>query len=270
MAASVRIEDVAFSDGRLEYLGQLLGTGRFDALGRMAFLWRQCTQEQSYDLPIGFVRAFVDPVLLVECRLAETTDREGWIRIKGTHGRIEWLGKLRNNSKRGGKATKAKWQASRLANEEPREGPPIPIPIPIPSPVQISDPPISPPSKAKRKRGNGTPEELASVRAVLDRLSRENGIAYQGSAAHTGLIVARLRDGVSERDLRRVVAYCSEFLDWKSKPEMQPYLRPETLFGPQTIARYLDAARSWFAQYEREREAIEQHNAAVEAASEAT
>lgn len=96
-----------------------------------------------------------------------------------------------------------------------------------------------------RKQPEYTESELASVRTVLDRLSDRSGVKYQGSKEHTRLIVARLRDGCSEWDLRRVIGYCAERLAWEADPKMRTYLRPETLFGPQTIAKYLDAARAW-------------------------
>ncbi len=81
---------------------------------------------------------------------------------------------------------------------------------------------------------------------VLDKLGAESGVAYRGSDAHTRLIIGRLREGTSELELRAIVAYCGD--QWRGKPEMQQYLRPETLFGPQTIARYLDPARTRYAR----------------------
>ncbi len=102
-------------------------------------------------------------------------------------------------------------------------------------------------TKAKGAKGY-TEAELASVRVVLDKLGERSGIAYRGGTKHTALIVARLREGTSEWDLRRITGYCAERLGWETKPEMKAYLRPETLFGPQTIEKYLDAARTWAPQ----------------------
>jgi uncharacterized phage protein (TIGR02220 family) len=75
-------------------------------------------------------------------------------------------------------------------------------------------------------------------------LSKHSGIAYRGSEAHVALILGRLRAGASELELRKVAWYCAAKLGWKDKPEMRSYLRPETLFGPKSIERYLDAAVS--------------------------
>lgn len=107
----------------------------------------------------------------------------------------------------------------------------------------------------KRRPSDPTPAELASVRTVLDKLSTRNGVRYSGTGEHTRLIVSQLREGVTEMDLRAVIGYCAFELDWAEKPEMAKYLRPETLFGPKTIARYLDPARTWFAAYEAEQAA---------------
>jgi uncharacterized phage protein (TIGR02220 family) len=109
-------------------------------------------------------------------------------------------------------------------------------------------PPAAPVARAKATKAKPTDHteaELASVRLVLDRLSERSGVRYQGSKEHTRLIVARLRDGVTEWDLRRVIGYCADRLGWQDKPEMRPFLRPETLFGPQTLQKYLDPARTW-------------------------
>lgn len=100
-------------------------------------------------------------------------------------------------------------------------------------------------SPATRTKAKATDAELATVRVVLDRLSERSGVAYRGGEKHTRLIVARLRQGVTEWDMRRVIGYCAEKLQWQGNPKMHHCLRPETLFGPETIEKYLDAARSW-------------------------
>jgi len=97
----------------------------------------------------------------------------------------------------------------------------------------------------KPKPNDPTPAERSSAERVLDKLSQRNGVRYTGSPEHIRLIVAQLRAGASEADLRMVVGYCAIELEWADKPEMATYLRPETLFGPKTINRYLDPARTW-------------------------
>jgi hypothetical protein len=67
----------------------------------------------------------------VTAKLAVQDKRTRLYRIKGTKGRIDWLKNLRNNSKKGGEAHRAKWEAKRepigsdLASQlaEPDESP---------------------------------------------------------------------------------------------------------------------------------------------------
>lgn len=103
MAASVRIEDEAFSDLRIEHLGAILGTSKYDAIGRLAHLWRHCTATNSYTLDPSLVGLVVDQHSLVAANLAEIQE-DGHVRMKGTEGRIEWLFDKRESSVKGGKA----------------------------------------------------------------------------------------------------------------------------------------------------------------------
>lgn len=88
----VNLEDEAFSDQRIELLGQLCGYNRFEALGRMAHLWRICTQRSQYVVSPAIVAACLGaagPEAIVTAELGEPVD-DG-IRVKGTDGRIEWV-----------------------------------------------------------------------------------------------------------------------------------------------------------------------------------
>ena len=143
--ASVRVEDEARKDPRIVILGKRLKTTKFDALARMIEIWAYCTEKQTYFLSGGVIDAcaefegFAEIICEPEIGLAEFTEKG--IRIKGTKGRIEWLTKLRKQSKKGGQTTRAKWQAKRLAKEgpnaEPKEGPlslalaPVLAPVPV-------------------------------------------------------------------------------------------------------------------------------------------
>jgi uncharacterized phage protein (TIGR02220 family) len=100
--------------------------------------------------------------------------------------------------------------------------------------------------RKRPKPSEPTQAEAAIARTVLDKLGEYNGVRYSGTAEHTRLIVNQLRAGLSEADLRKVIGYCAFEKGWKDDPEMLPYLRPETLFGPRTISKYLDPARAWF------------------------
>lgn len=106
-----------------------------------------------------------------------------------------------------------------------------------------------PRSRTKAKPSDLSPAETASVARVLDKLSRETGVEFRASSKnHQRLVVGRLRDGVTESELVGVIVYCVDpepaGLGWLGNPKMRPFLRPDTLFGPTTIDRYLPAARA--------------------------
>lgn len=82
---------------------------------------------------------------------------------------------------------------------------------------------------------------------MLEKLTAQNGVRYSGTDTHTKLIVRQLRRGVSEIDMRAVIGYCAVELAWRDG-DMAKYLRPETLFGPESISKYLDPARQWFSK----------------------
>lgn len=86
---------------------------------------------------------------------------------------------------------------------------------------------------------------------MLAKLTSWTGTEYR-SAKHTALIASRLRDGYTELELRAVIGYCADKtgLGW-GDPEHKchKFLRPQTLFGPETIQRYVDEARTWVRKY---------------------
>lgn len=155
----MRIEDEAYSDVRFQVLATGCQLADSDhALGKMSRLWRQCTSQGTYVLSEATVRAVLGARAvesLVESGLGEVTG-DG-IRIRGTRGRIEWLKKLRNNAKKGGKAKAAKRQTGgrqEAARTLPTPFPPAPAPAPIPAPIPAPTNPepekssASPPARA--------------------------------------------------------------------------------------------------------------------------
>ena len=147
MAASVRIEDEAFSDVRYDLLATLCQLADADhARGKMAKLWRQCTAQSAYVLSESLVCAILGgagAVSLIESGLGERV--EAGIRIRGTRGRIEWLKKLRNNAKKGGRAKAAKRQ-TQGKQEAAKSVPPAFPPAPAPAPVKEDQRSASPPA----------------------------------------------------------------------------------------------------------------------------
>lgn len=132
--------------------------------------------------------------------------------------------------------------------DQEREDPDAPVEPAPPQPgFQLAEQPAKRPRRGKADFACSEPEKASALR-VLGKLGERNGTAYTGCESHLRLIVGRMREGRSELDLRKVIAYCAEGLKWEGDAKMHAYLTPETLFGPQTISKYLDPARSWAAR----------------------
>jgi hypothetical protein len=104
--AAVNVEQHVFYDARYQALARLLGVDRWSAIGRMAAVWNQCLQTESYVLSEVIVNSMFDdaPVMseaLLKAGLARP-HRHG-IYICGTKGRIEWLKNKRDAARRNGK-----------------------------------------------------------------------------------------------------------------------------------------------------------------------
>ena len=141
MAASVRIEDEAFSDARYAELAEYAGLADADhARGKMAQLWRQCTLEKCYAVSAFLVRQYLgaDGVsAIVRARLGEQLPNE-MVRIRGTKGRIEWLEKLRKNGRKGGRPNKYQKKPSGYSVGSPSGSPELNPPAPAPAPAPVS------------------------------------------------------------------------------------------------------------------------------------
>jgi hypothetical protein len=126
MSAAVRIESDAFGDARFDVLGNAAGYNRFEALGRMAHLYRYCTDRCLYIVSEAAIVACLGPKGVEAIIAADLGERQaGGIRVKGTQGRIEWLTDLRKSASEGGKARARSAKrdggkfTSRLAGDSP-------------------------------------------------------------------------------------------------------------------------------------------------------
>jgi uncharacterized phage protein (TIGR02220 family) len=282
MPSPVRIDAEVWTDWRFECLANACGFNRFEAVGRMAQLWSSASDREVKVLPVAAVRAFLGPngpEAIVDAELGEVV--EGGIRLRGSHrfdGLWEDRRRRRERASAGGQARAAEAErdsrgrlvASATASQQPAsQQPAADQPLTSPSPGQASLPgsgsssvfssesPLTPPSggtrPARRKRADPTHSERAQALEVLAALSKHSAVQYRGSEHHVALIARQLRAGRTELDLRKVAWYCAKKIGksgWRDDPEMRDYLRPETLFGPTSIERYLDAARTaYFREY---------------------
>jgi uncharacterized phage protein (TIGR02220 family) len=72
--------------------------------------------------------------------------------------------------------------------------------------------------------------------AILEFLNKKTRRKYQPVSANLDLIVARLKDGASDRECRFIITKKCE--DWKGDEKMDMYLRPATLFNKTKFAQY--------------------------------
>ncbi len=251
MPPNVKILGRAFSDPRFRLMGKLMGSDEFSALGRMAYLWQFCTERQTYILPEKLVESVVDVDAMVLADLGERV--EGGIRVRGVEGKIEWFGRLQES---GRNSALKRWAAhnsdrSPMGNPEPTNG--SPVGGPKEEEVEISSDSESERESPEREIAEGsgarkrpkpdqaTAEERPVVEAVLSKLSERAGVTYRPTTReHVKYILALLRDGNTERDLRLVIWH--RWISWRDKPEMVQYLRPSTLFNRTKFAEYLPQA----------------------------
>jgi len=108
-ASGVTVSCSALSDTRFDALARICGLADADhARGKMLRLWNQCLREQSYVVTVEDAEAMLGANAvdgLTRARLGEVVD--GGIRIRGTKGRIEWLGERKEQSASAGRARSA-------------------------------------------------------------------------------------------------------------------------------------------------------------------
>lgn len=260
---SVRIEDDAFGDLRYDELAAACGLADADhARGKMARLWRQCTAEKRYVLSRSVVESVLGPRgvdALVLSRLGEL--RSEGVRIKGTRGRIEWLEKLRNNGKKGGRPRKTNTETKRKPSGFPELNPPALVPAPAlvlaqeeeegPGPATpaalplFGDQPGPLPSK---------PDPVAGLWAEQERLRAEvipGSRALDLTADRRKRIAGLLKAGHTAESLRScLAAYADEI---RAGGDSQ-WFNGESNWRPDNVARTLGrigskpaAVRSTFA-----------------------
>lgn len=87
------------------------------------------------------------------------------------------------------------------------------------------------------------PETHEKMAEIIDYLNSRTGRRFKASNKSTSrLISARLKDGYSVEDFKEVID--KKCVEWMEDPQMQSYLRPETLFTPAHFESYLNQSVS--------------------------
>lgn len=236
----------------------------------------------------GAVAAMVEVGLATEhpegVRIAGATERIDYLLKCREAGRMGGEAKARNADDKKLATLEGRQSGATATLERPSSAPvatsyhvPDPVPDSPPDPVPDqgsprrslaplgSGPPkgaevSKPRGRSRIKPGEATEAEMGAAARILGKLSQRNGVVYEvrRDTAHVRLIVRRLRELVdrdrsteeAELELRYVIGYCAEAMEFQTKPGMQKYLRPETLFGPDTFEKYHAPAIAWVKEGE--------------------
>lgn len=147
--ARISVEQTVLTDLRYQTLGRIFRKEKRWARGVMMEVWNQCQELETHTLSrqdildlCPDIKGFADA--LIAASLADEQE-DGSLYIRGTKGRIEWLGKLRGNARFGAlggpsgvKGGRPKQTPIRGLEETPIRGlennpPPAPAPAPAPS-----------------------------------------------------------------------------------------------------------------------------------------
>ena len=261
-----------WTDPRVRRLARATSMSMRETVGTLCAVWSVCYEAKSpaidaIDVDVaaerdGFAEIMVLAGLAANIGGAAPGGEAVRVRVAGVEERIAYLLAQAERGRAGGQA-RAKRSLTKRSSVRSNLST---APDIAPDTASATEPPLPPlqggtsdasKSKLSRKRKRDpltpTPQEAASVAAVLSKLSVWTQVTYE-SPAHAQLILARLREGHTEPDLRMVLGYCATAKaeggkGWADDEGMREYLRPATLFGPKTIHRYVDEAKSWYRKH---------------------
>jgi hypothetical protein len=263
--ASVRVDDKARTDWRFAALGRLLGKDRRWALGAMIDVWSHCTQEQTYSVQAVALDFMADvdgfAEAMVKAELGEVQD-DGAVRVRGTAGRIEWLGDRREAARRGGQANGKQTRSKREANASPLVLAPVTAPVvseeATDSVVLAHDgeqqlglktadgSTIAPAPTAAPRRTPPVPAILIKARAeaalFLEWFNRQFGRQFQVRGENVSQVKNLLIDRHTQGAMRLVSMYLRK--QWQGDPKHERWLVPLTLLLRVRLGEYGDAARA--------------------------
>ncbi len=209
--AAVRIEEEAFSDQRIVLLGTIAGYNQYEALGRLAYLWRHCTHKETHTVSMTVVRATLGPrgvEALIESDLGERVN-DG-VRVKGTGGRIEWLMQRRAAAQAGGKQAATKRQARAQANDEQTPSTEQPNALPLALAPSVAVAPAGADEEAARdgaRARRSKPESIDGYQATVDAFHVRYSAAYGGAKPtwtnKQGAIIKRLLKAHGAAEVQR-------------------------------------------------------------------
>lgn len=101
----------------------------------------------------------------------------------------------------------------------------------------LSSKPDAAPEKKPKATSKNSPSVNDVGKRVIDYLNEKTGAKFKHASSHLRLIAARIKDGATEDEIRKVVdRKCQE---WADDKKMAQYLRPGTLFTAKNYDNYV-------------------------------
>lgn len=254
--ALVKIAAKVHADLRFDRLAALANLAtRWDAIGRMIPIWNTCTENGSPEIEAEIVDRLFGAEKIAEkiVTVGLAKQQKDRLEIAGFHEHCAWLKETREggkagklHGKKGGRPPSLKGKKIKTPRGVIENNPSaiINYQLPVIS-YSLSFFPESGSGSDLRKElvsGEG-PAPLA-----LACLAKITGVGYGGNKKHLQLVENLVESGVPVDDVIRIAEFCAYGKGWLRDEKMREYLRPETLWGPESHAKYLDAAKAWNGQ----------------------
>ena len=113
--------------------------------------------------------------------------------------------------------------------------------------VPVSTPLPTPPTTHEQE-----PKELNTINygEFIKWFNTQTGKNFHNTDTNKKIVRARLNEGFTKQDLVLVVKYKS--MEWKDNPEMNKYLRFNTIFAPSHFNDYLNEASDYQKQHQQQ------------------
>lgn len=235
----IKVEHVTPDKPEIDEMAEILGVSSVTVLGGLIRVWIWADQQSIDGNAVRVTSVTLSKRSGVE-HFAEAMRKVGW--LGGSDMSLTFPNFDRHN---GESAKKRALTAKRVAKfrnasvtdpalaEKRREEKKVTTGVCVVSSGDASTPTASQ-ETPRRGRANGfSPDAYA----ILEFLNHRTGKSFRAVDVNLRLIDARLSSGVSAEVVRGVIV--RKWREWKDRPDMHKYLRPETLFGATKFEQYV-------------------------------
>lgn len=252
--ALVKIAAKVHADLRFDRLAVLANLAtRWDAIGRMIPIWNTCTENGSPEIEAQIVDRLFGAEKIAEklITVGLAKQQKDRLEIAGFHEHCAWLKEVRDGGKAGKSHGKKGGRPPSLNGKKIKTpmGGGVGVIKNNPSTIINYQLPVISYSLSVFSESGSLRSEVISGEGpaplALACLARITGIGYGGNKKHLQLVENLVESGISVDDVVRIAEFCAYGKNWLHDEKMREYLRPETLWGPESHAKYLDAAKAW-------------------------